>query len=49
MKDENIISSYEQRRWFLLTAGFPITSIFDDAQISLHYKLKRYDLKLRLN
>ena len=33
MKDENI-SSYEQRSWFLLTAGFPITSIFDDAQIS---------------
>ena len=34
---------------FVLSAAFPITSMFDDPQISLYYNLKHYDLKLRLN
>ena len=49
IKDKNDVSSYEQRSWFVLSAAFPITSMFDDPQISLYYNLKHYDLKLRLN
>ena len=29
-------------------AAFPITSMFDAPQISLHYDLMHYDLKIRL-
>ena len=38
----------KQRSWFLLSAAFSIASMFDDPQISLHYNLKHYELKLRL-
>ena len=47
IKDENI-SRYKQRSWFLPSAAFPIALMFNDAQISLHYNLKHYDLQLRL-
>ena len=49
IKYENNVSSYEHTSWFPLSAAFPVTSMFDDPQIPLHYKLKHCDLKLRLN